>query len=215
MFIYFDFDGTLIDVREKYFALYSEFMSGRKGVLLSKEQFWSLKRMKGGDSLILQQSGLDRESPQLFRAFIREHVETSDFLDKDVLFPGVEDFLKEISRHHTCRIITSRRNRERFIAQIESLGIGAYFDGFVVAPKLDLSNPQYTHKATVLKNYVDCPERFIIVGDTEDDILTGRQLNIQSFAVTSGIRERAFLEKLMPDHILNSVTELTAFLALD
>jgi phosphoglycolate phosphatase-like HAD superfamily hydrolase len=45
----------------------------------------------------------------------------------------------------------------------------------------------------------------LIIGDTEADIIAGKQLGLQTFAVTSGIRDRAFLEAIEPDHVLDSV----------
>ena len=52
----------------------------------------------------------------------------------------------------------------------------------------------------------------MIVGDTEDDIISGQQLKMKTVAVTSGIRKRIYLETLKPDYILASVTELATCL---
>jgi len=44
MILYFDFDGTLVDVKDKYYDIYKAFVSEHEGVTLAKEEFWNLKK---------------------------------------------------------------------------------------------------------------------------------------------------------------------------
>lgn len=212
MTIYFDFDGTLVDVRNKYYAVYKAFVAEYQGAALDKKEFWNLKRIKGGDVQILRQSGLANLSTQLFRDYIKEKVETIPFLDRDSLFPGVTGFLKDLSEEHACRLISVRRNETNFQEQVDRLGIRNYFAEIIVASRSDLKTDGYTDKARALLKVID-EEKNMIIGDTEEDIVTGQQLNMTTFAVTSGIRHREYLETLQPDYILSSVIELTRYLS--
>jgi phosphoglycolate phosphatase-like HAD superfamily hydrolase len=45
----------------------------------------------------------------------------------------------------------------------------------------------------------------LIIGDTEADIIAGKQLGLRTFAVTSGIRNAAFLKAIEPDYVIDRV----------
>ena len=215
MIIYFDFDGTLVDVRNKYYAVYSSFVSQFAGEPLDRGEFWELKRIRDGDAHILSRSGMCQQPVLLFRDYIRDHIETSRYLEEDQLFPGVEDLLNQLCIAHRCRIISARRKEQQFLEQIEWLGIREYFDEILVAPPRVSEAQELTAKALRLKSSVASPAAAMIVGDTEDDIVSGQQLKMKTVAVTSGIRKREYLETLRPDHIFASVTEIKTCLDSD
>jgi phosphoglycolate phosphatase-like HAD superfamily hydrolase len=215
MIIYFDFDGTLVDVQYKYYAVYKSFVSRFSGTPLDRAEFWDLKRTRCGEAQIMSRSGLDRQPVSLFRDYIRDYIETSRYLKEDLLFPGVENLLEQLSIHHRCRIISARRNDRRFLEQISQLGLGKYFDQVLVAPTQRPGGRELTAKASVMKSAADSNTAMMIVGDTEDDIVSGHQLNMKTVAVTSGIRKRDYIETLNPDYILASVTELVTCLEND
>jgi phosphoglycolate phosphatase-like HAD superfamily hydrolase len=52
-----------------------------------------------------------------------------------------------------------------------------------------------------------------MIGDTEADVISGKQLGMRTFAVTSGIRDQAFLADLEPDYIVGGVAEVVVLLA--
>ncbi|MEN8688055.1 MAG: HAD hydrolase-like protein [Desulfuromonadales bacterium] len=208
MIIYFDFDGTLVDVQNKYYAVYSSYVSRFAGTFLDRCEFWKLKRTRSGDAQILYQSGLGHQPVSLFRDYIRDQIETSRYLQEDQLFPEVEHVLGQLCMQHRCRIISARRNKRIFLEQIEQLGVRKYFDQVLVAPTQGSGGQELKAKASAMKSSLDSHTEMIIVGDTEEDIISGQQLNMKTVAVTSGLRDRPYLETLSPDHILASVTEL-------
>ena len=211
MNIYFDFDGTLIDVRDKYYAIYNAFVSTHGGVGLDQQKFWNLKKVKDGDADILHLSGLGRLSRQCFRDYIKDQVETIPYLEKDTLFPGVADLLENLSRDHSCKIVTARRNNINFQAQVDWLKIRPFVSELIVADRSDSKSATMTDKTRALRGQV-VDNGNLFVGDTEEDILTGQQMSMTTFAVVSGVRHRQYLESLKPDHILNSVTDLPPLL---
>ena len=48
----------------------------------------------------------------------------------------------------------------------------------------------------------------MIIGDTEADVAAAKSIGAMSIAVTSGIRDYDFLEKLSPDVIIRSVGDI-------
>lgn len=61
---------------------------------------------------------------------------------------------------------------------------------------------------------LDVPrENCIIVGDSDTDIITGKNAGIKTVAVTWGYRPKEVLEKAIPDKIANTVNELQTILA--
>ena len=53
----------------------------------------------------------------------------------------------------------------------------------------------------------DDPVKGMIIGDTEADIITGKNLGLYSIGVLSGIRSEDFLKKLNPDLIIKSIKD--------
>ena len=52
------------------------------------------------------------------------------------------------------------------------------------------------------------PEDTIIVGDTEMDIVCGREAKSKTCAVTYGYRTREFLQKQQPDFLIDKIEDL-------
>ena len=48
----------------------------------------------------------------------------------------------------------------------------------------------------------------IIIGDTETDIVSGKEFGLYSIAVENGIRSKTMLKKCKPDMIISSLKEL-------
>jgi phosphoglycolate phosphatase len=205
MTIWFDFDGTLIDVRAKYFALYRAFMAHYGIPPLADELFWTLKR-KGVENMdIAMASGLGRDQATLFSHFIEERVELETSLRRDTLFADVSTVFAMLTRRHSCHLLSMRRSYKMLLCQLDWLGIRNWF-GEVLEVQ-NTTNGSFTPKAQALRCYgVKTPA--LIIGDSGMEVKSGRQLGIITCAITRGIRDREFLANLRPDFIVESLVDM-------
>lgn len=210
MTLWFDFDGTLTDVRQKYVSLYRSFMETQSGQALSDSAFWELKRTGGGNQEICKASGMLEPQFGEFSHFIEKNVELEFPLGLDRLFPQARKTLHLLGEQHHLNLISHRRNRANLTQQLDRFGLKATFN--VVLTTGDQGNHKRAKADAILAAGLTPPA--MIIGDSELDMATGRHLKIHRCAMTSGVRCRAFLERFDPEHIADSLSELPAFVEL-
>jgi histidinol phosphatase-like enzyme len=125
-------------------------------------------------------------------------VESWDVFQHDNLLPGVKKTLKKLSKDSGVKLIllTKRKNVSLLVKQLIIMKILNYFD------EIYYTSGRPKHK------YIRELNNAIIVGDTEDDILTGKKLKIDTVAVLSGVRTKEMLLKYKPSIIIKDITKL-------
>ncbi len=200
MTIFFDVDGTLLDVRERYFRSH---LAGLESVkpILTKEEYWELKQNKTPEKEILARHypSVDADRYETLR---HPTLEEADFVAADTLLPGVKDLLKKLSSLYPLIIVTLRKHPDVLAEQLRALEIDSYFTHVLSSPSHTL---HWETKAALMKPHAEIGDW--IIGDTEADILAGKQLGLITCGVLSGIRTRALLEELSPDHLIASVAD--------
>src|SRR5437868_5100720 len=87
MEIFFDLDGTLIDISKKHYMLYRDIILKLHGIPLSFSAYWKLKRNKTAISIILQKSNVLNDHLNFFNEDFKKNIETPYYLSFDELFP--------------------------------------------------------------------------------------------------------------------------------
>lgn len=209
MKIFCDLDGTLIDVSNRHYLVYSEMIHEFGGSPLSKDEYWQLKRQKIKWNKLLPMSGLkDGVEPAFLEGFIKK-IEDPKYLELDTLFPESLNALNTFLRIGQCYLVSLRRNRVNLLQEIERLDLSGHFTDVLTGHS---ENDGYDVKIALIKDRVQNDEA-LIVGDTEADIITGKELGFKTFAVTSGIRDKQFLADLKPDHLVKGIEEVAEILA--
>ena len=103
-------------------------------------------------------------------------------------------------------LVTLRNNRTNLLWQLNYFAINKFFDK-VLSRDNNAGTWQVKYELIVQARLVD-REKLVIIGDTEADVLTAKELNAISIAVESGIRNKEFLQKLQPDFLLKNISEL-------
>ncbi len=205
MKIFFDLDGTISDPSARHYRVYREVVSELKGRPLAQNKYWALKRAKTSWAHILADSGLSLDSLDEFLALFREKIENVDYLKLDTLLPGAVDIVKSLSMHQSCYLVSLRRNRENLIQEITWLGLDTYFKKVLTGHSESDGSDK---KIEIISNELLPNERAIIIGDTEADIKTGKQLGLITIGVLSGLRDKTFIDAQKPDFVVNSLIEL-------
>ncbi len=199
--IFLDLDGTLLDTSMRHYKLYRDILDKKGFTTLPLKKFWQMKRTgkKTGDIL---PEYLSKEFLASFEKEWIEKIEKKSYLQYDELFPGIKEMLSHLNNEFDLVLVTLRNNTENLHWEIFNLGLNGYFKSIISG-----EGP----KKKLIKNYLinnHNGEACLIVGDTEEDIKTGVELDIPTICVTCGIRSKEFLESFDPDFCINDLSSI-------
>jgi phosphoglycolate phosphatase-like HAD superfamily hydrolase len=203
--IFIDLDGTLVDISNRHYQAYRDSTAQFFGQPLEKTKYWQLKVQGTPWSKLLKISGLSSELEEQFLKDFADRIEQIKYLKLDSLVPGATQTLQRLSSQHNCYLITLRRNKENLVKQIHWLDLGRYFIEILQA---DSKN---TFKVELIKARLN-GDKGIVIGDTEEDIQTGKKLGLTTISVLNGIRSKEVLAALKPDHIIDSIEQLDSII---
>lgn len=205
--IFIDLDGPILDVSEKYYRVYSDILSQNGFKVLSKSEYWNAKREKVPDLEILQRSiaGSFLESYLYERKLL---IESDPYLMYDKLQDGAVQVLEKLSENNELILVTLRTYPEQLHKQLEYLNIKKYF--FSILSSSDEANPRWTIKYNLIKGFL-VNKRIshgIFIGDTETDVLAGKELGFKTIVVLNGIRSHDLLIETRPSFVVNSINDI-------
>jgi len=208
--IFFDLDDTLINTSERHYRVYKDILRDY-GIqdILSKEELWNYKRM-GKKTLELLPKNLSEEFIQKFMNEWSKRIENKSYLKYDNLLPASLCVLSILKNKADLILVTLRNNRKNLFWELSNFGLDNYFKEILVDSSVELKN-----KTTLIKDYIGGylkKKKLIIIGDTESDIFTGKELDMLIFSVTYGIRSKEFLMNLKPDFCLDNLSEIPKIL---
>jgi hypothetical protein len=95
-------------------------------------------------------------------------------------------------------LVTARQNSHLVEVQLSKYGWLGYFDEILVTKQKESKTSLVTRSTSVKPNN-------IFVGDTGEDILTGKILGIKTVAVSSGVLNKKVLKSYFPDYLISNV----------
>ena len=212
-----DFDGPIMDVSHRYYQVYQRCLQltkqpSQKITLLSKAEFWQLKRARVSERKIGLLSGLKPEQARIFAHLRRTNVHAMPYLTHDTLIPGAIATLTEIQQlGFELVVMTMRKERELNVA-LEKYHLERFFpphlrycfdnDYLITLDTKD--KPLLMAKA--LQELPTAADVWM-VGDTEADIIAAKTHNVKVIAVLSGIRDRQRLAIHQPDSIVDNLAQ--------
>ena len=198
--IAFDLDGTLIDVSKRDYQLYADLVTRLGGIPLLYSDYWPLRKARTNIHQLLANSHITSdERIDLFLAERKSLMESMEYLSLDKLFPDSISVLDKLSKYFDIHILTIRHNKSNTESQLRLLGLDRYHCHIVDG-----------NKGEQLRLI---PNIFLMVGDTENDIIPANNVNIKSIAVTTGIRNRELLLEMNPSCIVDSLSEILELLS--
>lgn len=196
--LFLDFDGTLIDSGPRLYAL---FVDLAPEFHLSYEAYWRIKKDGMSQSAILRDRlGYSDRQIRSFQAEWMRLVEDPQRLLADRPFDGVTAFLERSALCWELYLVTARQNPDRVRSQISRFGWDAHFSNVFVTE-------QRQSKASLISANLSCRSTDVIIGDSEEDINSGRELGVRTIAVSSGALSAEALTRLGPDAVIGSVTD--------
>lgn len=198
--IYFDLDGTILDVSDRLYQIYRDVITSFKCKPLSKTRYWRLKRNKiSEDEIVATTCPTNVISPYLKKR--NSLIEFSKYLKHDKLNPNALKTLKILKKNNRLVLIALRRSRKNLQRELKELKLSPLFDKILTSNR----HEGYRSKVRLIKE--DGHSDAMIIGDTEDDVLAGKNLHVKTIAVSNGMRTKKFLVSLNPDYLINSLSE--------
>lgn len=194
-----DFDGTLIDSKERQYRLFCDLVPECS---LSFAQYWEIKRNRVSQSEMLKQLyGFDKgKIARIHEQWLKE-IESPARLSSDIPYPGIGELLKILSLKNALVLVTARQVCETVHAQLKSFGWERLFSKVLVTN-------QSKSKYDVVSNDFVVSSNDIFVGDTGEDVLAGKSLGVRTIAVSYGVLNKNILSEYGADAIADDVASL-------
>jgi phosphoglycolate phosphatase len=212
----FDLDGTLIDSRQDLIHSVNGTLNHFGRPDLPGEVI--MAHVGDGLSVLVHRALGDPEDKQLLReatefliTYYSDHL-----LDDTRAYPGVPELLAAakaprsgIKRHLA---VLSNKPAELVASILKGLDITRYFDSVYGGNSFRTQKPDPLGAETILEETGIPPELGLIIGDSPNDTLTGRNAGMWTCGVAYGFAPPT-LRQAAPDLLVDSTEELMSLLA--
>jgi phosphoglycolate phosphatase-like HAD superfamily hydrolase len=123
------------------------------------------------------------------------------------LLPGAREVLGALSSWAALALVTSRR-RKSCEQMADTFGIGRFFKAIVGCDEVSLPKPDPQPVLVTLNTLGVVPREAVMVGDTPDDILSGKHAGTWTVGVTTGVFDESALRHAGADMVLASLRDL-------
>jgi len=202
--VLFDVDGTLLDTRELIYQAFRHTLKNHGLPVRSLDEITVI--MSTGKSL--------EESYRFFsptydmdklcethRTFQTEHLYLS------VPFPNTHKTLKKLKDAGIKTAAITTRSTRTSIQTLATSGIADCFDVILSREDVEMPKPHPEALLKALKLLEIQPEKAVMVGDTEADILAGKSAGTKTVGVSYGFHGLKIAE-VNPDFIIDDIIDL-------
>lgn len=201
----FDLDGTLIDSETDLARSVNAMLAATGRRELPYETVASYVG-RGVPTLVRRALGEGATEEEVekgvafFLDYYREHM-----LDHTVTYPGVREALEEL-RGYAMAVLTNKPVRFS-CAILAGLGLDGYFREVYGGNSFEHKKPHPIGVLKLMEESGAAPDETLMVGDSDTDVLTGRNAGVWTCGVTYGIGSGT-LEATPPDWLLDSLRQL-------
>jgi len=148
---------------------------------------------------------------ETFVTYYREHV-----LDNTYAYPGVVDAIRAIRETANGRLqmaVLSNKPVRPSERILQGLGMDSFFTRIYGGNSFETKKPDPLGAITLLRETRTEPAQAVMIGDSQNDVLTARNAGMWSVGVTYGFSPDT-LKAHPPDVLIDSPQELAAVLGL-
>jgi phosphoglycolate phosphatase/pyrophosphatase PpaX len=131
-----------------------------------------------------------------------------DFIDDSELYPDVIEILDYLSKIGLKISLLTTKAQDQAEKILDHFGIINYFDLIMGRRNGIEHKPSAEPLLLICKAINVSPSESMIVGDTELDILCGKNANVRTCAVTHGYRTKESISLHKPDHVIEKLLQL-------
>lgn len=189
---FIDFDGTLTCNKKRLYAFFIQNIPPKYKAVLSEDEFWSIKKLGINEIEWINGKFHDNLDAKYWNELKKQCIENEEYLLYNKLFDYTKCELERLKQDYRLILVSRRSNAKNLISEIEREGIINFFDDIVIVPHDKYTKAEHIKRRKNIK----LTNNDIFIGDTEDDIMTGIELNIEIYFVKSGIRSNWIISKL-------------------
>ena len=137
-----------------------------------------------------------------------------NFIDESKVYPGVEDTLSFLKNEKDLRIsLLTTKGQDQAEKIIDHFDFSKYFN-FVMGRRDGIAHKPSAEPLLFICNELEVDaEDTMIVGDTELDILCGKNAGAITCGVTYGFRTKESLKENNPDYLVNDFSEIKSLVS--
>ena len=137
-----------------------------------------------------------------------------DFIDESKVYPGVEDTLSFLKNGRDLKIsLLTTKGQNQAEKIIDHFELSKYFD-FVMGRREGIVHKPSAEPLLFICNELEIDVRdTMIVGDTELDILCGKNAGAITCGVTYGYRTEESLKENNPDYLVDDINEIKSLMS--
>jgi phosphoglycolate phosphatase len=197
--IFIDLDGTLLINQKRFESILLDISQLKQSDI---KDFIGYKRLGLSNIHILSQFyGYDRYALEDFKNKWAEKIEEKQFLMKDLVVKGAREWLRNAPKNTELTICTARRNSDNLLWQLNYLEIAGLFERIVVTYGNPMKHSFISELGLQINN------RSWFIGDSVEDIKSGKLLGLKTCAVLTGYTPLHEFENCSPDLILKDITD--------
>jgi phosphoglycolate phosphatase-like HAD superfamily hydrolase len=207
-----DFDGVIVDLADRYYHMYllrldRVRLPGQSVRVLTKDEFWALKRQRIEDREFALRSELTIDRADIFVGLRDRNAHQLEYLHFDKLIPNAIAALEQIQSNGIELVLMTMRRTSELNVAFDRYNLGRFFPHPYCYCLSDTHHKQgdiqdKTNLMTQALTEIGTDEDTWMVGDTEADILSAQAHQIRVIGVLSGIRDRDSLAPYRPNAIV-------------
>ncbi|MCT8140194.1 pyrophosphatase PpaX [Anaerobacillus sp. CMMVII] len=208
--VLFDLDGTLINTNELIIASFLHTLDHYFPNEYTREKVIEFIGPSLHDSFSRLNPDKVDEMIDMYRTFNHEKH------DELVLEYGtVKETVKALhEKGYKLAVVTTKRSDTARMG-LKLMGLEPYFPVLVGIDNVEKVKPDPEPLLNALEQLDSSPERAIMVGDSQYDVLGGKNTGTKTAAVAWTIKGREFLEAYEPDVMLETMSDLLTYLGED
>lgn len=224
--IIFDFDGTLLDIRQILKKSIEEVLVEKSinteidttiqeiGALLETIQGYPLPKV------LLESYEIFKHITSLnhltyfkqLRMAIKIFAKYLEYSDDAPFFPGVKPLIKNLKKHNDLFIV-SHNKTETIRDHLKKEDIDSYFKGIYGSDRIPVQKPDPMALQPPLETYKNLKrDEFVMIGDMPSDIIAGQEAGFWTIGVASGVSKKEILSEYEPDLLADSLDDILKIL---
>lgn len=190
--IVFDWDGTLLDSRERHTALLQDVCAQLDLPITAAQLSAYLPAKCSGMSTMRYLTEYCGFSPAVAQSCVQQwvqEIETPPYLRMDHLYEDAHGTLSELyGRGFTLALISARQREDYLLHQVREMGLSAFFH------TISCVTPE-----AAFEEKLKCAQQLSSIvcwaGDTEVDLYASREIGSSFYALDRGFRSRSFWKR--------------------
>ncbi|OIK14593.1 pyrophosphatase PpaX [Bacillus sp. MUM 13] len=203
----FDLDGTLINTNELIIASFTDTLDFYYPGQYKREDILPFI----GPPLFDTFNEIDKERAEEMVAHYRKHnVENHDLMVTQ--FDGVYETVKSLKESGYKLAIVTTKKRDVVMKGLRLSRLDEFFEVIVTLDDVVHAKPDPEPLLKALDGVGSSPAEAIMIGDSHQDVLAGKNTGTKTAGVAWTIKGRAYIEGYHPDYVLEHMGDLIGIL---